>query len=94
MEDASFLGLVPGEPWSTVFRTMTAKPTVHVGARVPLELATALERVSALESRTVSEELRVLMRRRVDEAHNDSDPSRRSPGRAQKSAARGRHDQS
>ena len=70
---------------------MTAKPTVFVGVRAPLELATAFERVCALESRTVSEGVRVLMRRRVDEAHNDDSPGLANPGRVQESAARGRH---
>jgi hypothetical protein len=41
---------------------------VQLSFRIPAELATALERVAALEDRTVSAELRRLIRRHVAEA--------------------------
>lgn len=41
--------------------------TVYVGARVPAGLAAAFEQVAVNEDRTISAELRRLIRRRVDE---------------------------
>jgi hypothetical protein len=40
--------------------------TVHVTARVPADLARAFERVAVSEDRSVSAELRRVMRRHVD----------------------------
>lgn len=42
--------------------------TSHVGARVPTELAEAFARLAESEYRSVSQELRRLMERRVAEA--------------------------
>lgn len=40
---------------------------VNVGARVPANLATEFERIAANEERTVSAEIRLLMRKRVEQ---------------------------
>ena len=40
---------------------------VNVGARVPANIATEFERIAANEERTVSAEIRLLMRKRVEQ---------------------------
>jgi hypothetical protein len=42
--------------------------TVHITARVPVELARAFERLASAEDRSVSAELRRVMRRHVEGA--------------------------
>jgi hypothetical protein len=42
-------------------------PTTYLGARVPVELARAFERVAKHEDRTVSAELRRVVRQHVEE---------------------------
>jgi hypothetical protein len=49
-------------------RKTDREETVYVGARVPAALAAAFERVASSEDRTISAELRRLIRGRVDEA--------------------------
>lgn len=41
--------------------------TVYIGARVPAQLAAAFERVATHEDRTISAELRRVIRQRVEE---------------------------
>lgn len=48
-------------------RRTDREETVYVGARVPATLATAFERVASNEDRTISAELRRLIRGRVEE---------------------------
>jgi hypothetical protein len=50
--------------------------TRHIGLRVEPDLAAAFERIAASEERTLSAELRRLMRQRVEEA----DPGQRPKG--------------
>lgn len=48
--------------------------TVHITARVPADLARAFERVASAEDRSVSAELRRVMRRHVEAASQTIDP--------------------
>jgi hypothetical protein len=58
-------------------RKADRQETVYLGARVPAALAAAFERVAAGEDRTISAELRRLIRGRVEEASRVIEPRTR-----------------
>ena len=70
---------------------MKKRGEVHVGIRVPSELAAAFGKVAAQEDRTVSQEVRRLMRQRV-EARNDERPAEIEPSVFRTSLATGARD--
>jgi hypothetical protein len=64
----------------TVVIAVNEHHSAHLAARVPADLAARFERIAAREDRTVSQELRRLIRHHVT-AHNDDDLAGHQVGR-------------
>ena len=74
---------------------MNNEPTVHVAARVSADLAAAFRDVAARSDRTMSQELRHLIRQHVSRPQNDDDPAANTGSFAKSSAVQERrHGQS